>query len=340
MGKYRCAVFKEQGAPLEIEEREIPSPGRGEVLLKVQACGMCHSDCYVQYGAMGTVFPRVPGHEVAAVIEQTGEQVSERWQKGMRVGVGWYSGNCGNCDPCRRGNFNHCQEGKISGISYDGGYGEYMIASQHALASIPDELSATRAATLLCAGVTTFNSLRNSGVRAGDLVVVHGIGGLGHLGVQFAARMGCRTIAVARGEDKRALALQLGAHQYIDSTKEDAVKSIKEMGGAKVVLATATSSKAMSEIANCLGFDGTMVVLGADQEPLSISPLLLIANRATIRGWPSGAACDSEDTMRFSALTGVEPMIEVVSLDQVAEGYAKMMKGEARFRMVIQHQHN
>lgn len=288
---------------------------------------------------MGNSFPRVPGHEVAAVIAETGEQVADRWQKGMRVGVGWFGGNCGTCDPCRRGSSMLCSQGKISGISYDGGYGEYMVAPQSALASIPDDLSDVQAAPLLCAGVTTFNSLRNTGVRGGDVVVVHGIGGLGHLAVQFAAHMGCKTIAVSRGEEKRKLALQLGAHQYINSTDEDVVELVKKLGGAKVVLATVTNSKAMSDIAPVLGHDGVMVVLGVGEEPLKIPPLLLIGNRASVRGWPAGSSIDSEDTMRFSVLHKMEAMIETVSLDQVKEGYAKMMDGKARFRIVLKHEH-
>jgi len=337
MSKYRCAVFKEKGASLTIEERDIPTPGQGQVLLQVQACGLCHSDCFTQMGALGNSFPRAPGHEVAAVIAETGDGVHDRWQKGMRVGVGWFGGHCGACDPCRRGNAILCKQGQVCGIHYDGGYGEYMVAPQSALASIPDDLTDVQAGPLLCAGVTTFNSLRNSGVRGGDVVVVHGIGGLGHLAIQFAAHMGCKTIAVSRGDDKRDLALRLGAHQYINSEKENAVELVQQLGGARVLLATATNSQAMSEIAPVLGHDGVMVVLGAGHEPLSISPMLLISKRASVRGWPSGTSIDSEDTMHFSVLHKVEAMVETVSLDQVVEGYDKMMNNKARFRVVLQH---
>ena len=337
MSTYKCAAFLEKGGDLVVQEREIPSPKSGEVLIKVEACGMCHSDVFVKVGAMGNSFPRVPGHEVAGRISKVGDDVSDQWKEGTRVGVGWFGGCCYKCAECRRGNLVLCSKNLISGISYDGGYGEYMIAPESALALIPDDLDSVHAAPLLCAGVTTFNSLRNSGVRGGDNVVVLGIGGLGHLGVQFAAKMGCRTIAVSRGSDKKELAEKLGAHLYLDSTSTNVAEEVQKLGGAKVILATATNSKAVSEIANTLGFDGTLIVLAAESEPISVPPLLLITKRASVKGWPCGAASDSEDTLKFSSLNNVEAMVETVTLDNITEGYDKMLNNKARFRMVIKY---
>lgn len=336
MGKYRCAVFKEKMGDLVIEERDIPTPGNQQVLIKVEACGMCHSDVFVKVGAMGNSFPRVPGHEVAGVVESVGEGVDEDW-KGKRVGVGWFGGACFKCDNCRRGNFVLCSGHLVCGISYDGGYGEYMVAPLSALARIPDSLSSVDAAPLLCAGITTFNSLRNSGVRAGDNVVVLGIGGLGHLALQFSAKMGCNTIAVSSGDSKRDLAIKLGAHVYIDSSKQNAVEEITKLGGARVILATATNSKVISDLAPALGVDGTLVVLSAEPEPITISPLLLISKRCAVKGWPSGSSVESEDTMNFSALTNITPMVEETSLDNVGEAFGKMLQNKARFRMVIKY---
>jgi D-arabinose 1-dehydrogenase-like Zn-dependent alcohol dehydrogenase len=331
----RAVQVREPNAPLELVEREMPEPAPRQVRIKVEACGVCHSDCLVVEGTFpGVRYPAVPGHEVAGRIDKVGPEVTT-WRLGQRVGVGWFGGNCGTCPPCRRGDFISCRYLKVPGIHYDGGYADYMIAPIEALAAIPDELEAVAAAPLLCAGITTFNALRHSGARAGDLVAILGIGGLGHLGVQFAAKMGFYTVAIARGKDKEKLALELGAHRYIDSQAEDAASVLTELGGAKVILATATSAKAMTPLMDGLGIDGTLLVLGASPESIEVSPLHIIGERRGIRGWPSGTSIDSEDTLRFSALTGVAPMIETMPLAKAAEAYARMMSGKARFRMVL-----
>jgi D-arabinose 1-dehydrogenase-like Zn-dependent alcohol dehydrogenase len=331
----RAVQVREPNAPLELVERPLPEPAPRQVRIKVEACGVCHSDCLVVEGTFpGVRYPAVPGHEVAGRIDKVGPDVTT-WRVGQRVGVGWFGGNCGTCPPCRRGDFISCRYLKVPGIHYDGGYADYMIAPIEALAAIPDELEAVAAAPLLCAGITTFNALRHSGARAGDLVVILGIGGLGHLGVQFAAKMGFHTVAIARGKDKEKLALELGANRYIDSQAEDAASVLTELGGAKVILATATSAKAMTPLIDGLGIDGTLLVLGASSESIEVSPLHIIGERRGIRGWPSGTSIDSEDTLRFSALTGVAPMIETMPLAQAPEAYARMMSGKARFRMVL-----
>ena len=331
----RAVQVREPNAPLELVEREMPEPAPRQVRIKVEACGVCHSDCLVVEGTFpGVRYPAVPGHEVAGRIDKVGPEVTT-WRLGQRVGVGWFGGNCGTCPPCRRGDFISCRYLKVPGIHYDGGYADYMIAPIEALAAIPDELEAVAAAPLLCAGITTFNALRHSGARAGDLVAILGIGGLGHLGVQFAAKMGFHTVAIARGKDKEKLALELGAHRYIDSQAEDAASVLTELGGAKVILATATSAKAMTPLMDGLGIDGTLLVLGASPESIEVSPLHIIGERRGIRGWPSGTSIDSEDTLRFSALTGVAPMIETMPLTKAPEAYARMMSGKARFRMVL-----
>jgi D-arabinose 1-dehydrogenase-like Zn-dependent alcohol dehydrogenase len=331
----RAVQVREPNAPLELVEREMPEPAPRQVRIKVEACGVCHSDCLVVEGTFpGVRYPAVPGHEVAGRIDKVGPEVTT-WRLGQRVGVGWFGGNCGTCPPCRRGDFISCRYLKVPGIHYDGGYADYMIAPIEALAAIPDELEAVAAAPLLCAGITTFNALRHSGARAGDLVAILGIGGLGHLGVQFAAKMGFHTVAIARGKDKEKLALELGAHRYIDSQAEDAASVLTELGGAKVILATATSAKAMTPLIDGLGIDGTLLVLGASPESIEVSPLHIIGERRGIRGWPSGTSIDSEDTLRFSALTGVAPMIETMPLTKAPEAYARMMSGKARFRMVL-----
>jgi D-arabinose 1-dehydrogenase-like Zn-dependent alcohol dehydrogenase len=331
----RAVQVREPNAPLELVEREMPEPAPRQVRIKVEACGVCHSDCLVVEGTFpGVRYPAVPGHEVAGRIDKVGPEVTT-WRLGQRVGVGWFGGNCGTCPPCRRGDFISCRYLKVPGIHYDGGYADYMIAPIEALAAIPDELEAVAAAPLLCAGITTFNALRHSGARAGDLVAILGIGGLGHLGVQFAAKMGFYTVAIARRKDKEKLALELGAHRYIDSQAEDAASVLTELGGAKVILATATSAKAMTPLMDGLGIDGTLLVLGASPESIEVSPLHIIGERRGIRGWPSGTSIDSEDTLRFSALTGVAPMIETMPLAKAAEAYARMMSGKARFRMVL-----
>jgi D-arabinose 1-dehydrogenase-like Zn-dependent alcohol dehydrogenase len=289
-------------ATLEVVERDIPIPKQGQVRIKVQACGICHSDMFTVAGAFpGIDYPRVPGHEVVGIIDAVGADVPD-WKSGMRVGVGWHGGHCGHCDSCRRGDFITCSKGQIPGISYDGGYAEYMIAPFEALASIPDDLTSEDAAPLLCAGITTFNSLRHSGARSGDLVAVLGVGGLGHLGVQFASKMGFKTVAIARGADKGPLAKKLGADIYIDSTVQNAADELTKLGGAKVILATVTDAKSMSAVIAGLGIDGKLVVLGASGDPIEVSPLMLIGARRSIAGWPSGTASDSEDTLKFSAL--------------------------------------
>jgi D-arabinose 1-dehydrogenase-like Zn-dependent alcohol dehydrogenase len=331
----RAVQVREPNAPLELVEREMPEPAPRQVRIKVEACGVCHSDAFVVEGTFpGVHYPAVPGHEVAGHIDKAGPEVTT-WRVGQRVGVGWFGGNCGTCPPCRRGDFISCRYLKVPGIHYDGGYADYMIAPIEALAAIPGELEAVAAAPLLCAGITTFNALRHSGARAGDLVAILGIGGLGHLGVQFAAKMGFHTVAIARGKDKEKLALELGAHRYIDSQAEDAASVLTEFGGAKVILATATSAKAMTPLIDGLGIDGTLLVLGASPESIEVSPLHIIGERRGIRGWPSGTSIDSEDTLRFSALTGVAPMIETMPLTKAPEAYARMMSGKARFRMVL-----
>lgn len=331
----RVVQVAKANAPFELMERPMPEPGARQVRIKVEACGICYSDSYVVAGTLpGVHFPAVPGHEIAGRIDAVGPGMTT-WRVGQRVGVGWFGGNCGTCPRCRRGDFISCRNLKVPGVHYDGGYADYMIAPIEALASIPDELKAAAAAPLLCAGITTFNALRNSGARAGDLVAILGIGGLGHLGVQFAAKMGFHTVAIARGKDKEKLALELGAHLYLDSQAQDVAKELMALGGAKVVLATVTSGKAMTPLIDGLGVDGTLVVLGASPEPIEVNPFHIIGERRGVRGWPSGTSVDSEDTLRFSALTGVEAMIETYPLAKAAEGYARMMSGKARFRVVL-----
>jgi D-arabinose 1-dehydrogenase-like Zn-dependent alcohol dehydrogenase len=331
----RAVEVREPGAKLKVVEREVPEPGPGKVRIKVDACGICHSDSFTVEGHFpGISYPRVPGHEIAGRVDALGDGVTE-WQVGQRVGVGWHGGHCGVCVNCRRGDFITCVKGQVPGMAYDGGYADYMVAPHEALAAILDDLDALEAAPLLCAGITTYNSLRHSGAKAGDVVAILGIGGLGHLGVQFAAKMGFHTIAIARGPDKKALALRLGANRYIDSKAEDAAKALNELGGAKVILATVTSAKAMTPLIEGLGIDGKLLVVGASPEPIEVTPLQLIGKRRSVAGWPSGRAADSEDTMRFSALTGVKPMIETFPLDKAPEAYERMMSGDARFRVVL-----
>ena len=335
MTRMKAVQVTKPNAGLEIVERDIPEPKARQVRIKVQACGVCHSDMFTVVGAIPTIkYPRVPGHEVVGLIDAVGADVPD-WKQGMRVGVGWHGGHCGHCIRCRRGDFLTCVEGQIPGISYDGGYAEYMIAPFEALAAVPDDLKSEDAAPLLCAGITTFNSLRHSGASAGDLVAVLGVGGLGHLGVQFAAKMGFKTVAIARGEDKGPLAKKLGAHIYIDSTSQDAAKELTRLGGAKVILATVTDGKSMSSVVTGLGVDGKLLVLGASADPIEVSPLLLIGPRRSIAGWPSGTAPDSEDTLKFSVLSNVRPMIETFPLAKAAEAYQRMMSGKARFRVVL-----
>jgi alcohol dehydrogenase/propanol-preferring alcohol dehydrogenase len=336
MAKMRAAEVEAPKGKFRIVEREIPVPGRSQVRVKIQASGICHSDSMTKEGTWpGIRYPRVPGHEIAGVVDAVGEGVAA-WKVGDRVGVGWHGGHCGHCDACRRGQFVTCQvAGQIPGITFDGGHADCLVVSDAALARIPEGLSAADAAPLMCAGVTTFNSLRNAGARPGDLVAVLGIGGLGHLGVQFAAKSGFHTVAIARGKDKEELARKLGAHHYIDSDAQDPAQELARLGGAKVVLATATSSKAMTATIGGLGPDGVFIVLGAAHEPLGFSPIFLIGGRRAIKGWPSGSSIDSQDTMAFAALQGVRSMNELVPLERVAEGYERMISGAARFRVVL-----
>ena len=335
MTKMRAVQVSRPNGPFELVEREIPDPGAGAVRIKVEACGICHSDSLVKSGAMpGFKYPRVPGHEVVGTVDALGPGTTGVAQ-GQRVGVGWHGGYCGHCDACRRGDFFACRSGRITGLTHDGGYADYMIAHFSALALLPEGLSAIEAGPLVCAGVTTFNALRNSGARAGETVAILGIGGLGHLGVQFAAKMGFRTLAIARGSDKEALAKKLGAHQYIDSEKQDVAAALLKFGGAKVILATATNADAMTATLGGLAVHGKLLVLGAPHEPLKVPALILIGGRRSIMGWYSGTAIDSQDTLEFSLLAGVKAMTEVFPLERAAEAYERMMSGKARFRVVL-----
>ncbi len=332
----RCIQIARPNGPLEIVERDVPEPGAGLVRVRVEACGICHSDSLTKEGLWpGIRYPRIPGHEVAGTVDAVGAGVAG-WTVGQRVGVGWHGGQCGHCDPCRRGDFFGCQVAlQVTGITYDGGYAEYMIAPAEGLARIPDELSAVEAAPLMCAGVTTFNALRSSGARAGDVVAVLGVGGLGHLAVQFAAKMGFETVAIARGADKEALARQLGARHYVDSRAQDVAAELQKLGGAAVVLATVTDAKAMSAALGGLGICGRLMVLGAPHEPLEVPAFILIAGRRSVVGWYSGTSIDSQDTLAFSVLSGVRAMTEVFPLERASQGYERMMSGEARFRAVL-----
>jgi D-arabinose 1-dehydrogenase-like Zn-dependent alcohol dehydrogenase len=331
----KVAQVSAPGADFQIVEREIPEPGAGEVRIKVQACGVCHSDVLTKDGMWpGIQFPRVPGHEVAGIIDALGAGVSA-WKKRQRVGVGWHGGHDNTCRECRRGDFRNCRNLKISGISYDGGYQEYMVAPVEALAAIPDTLSDVEAAPLLCAGITTYNSLRHSGALPGDLVAVQGIGGLGHLGIQFAQKFGYQVAAIGRGSENAALAKKLGANVYIDSTSTNAADALQKLGGARAILATAPSSKAMSALVDGLGPNGKLIVVGAAFDPIEVTPVQLITGSRTIQGWSTGTAADSEDTLHFAGLTGVRPMIETYPLAKVNEAYARMMSGKAEFRVVL-----
>lgn len=331
----RVVQVPRPGGPFEIVERPIPEPAAGMVRVKVQACGVCHSDSYAKEGLFpGIQYPRVPGHEIVGLVDAVGSGVME-WKGGERVGLGWNGGYCGYCNNCRRGNFFACQTGTyITGITTDGGYADYTIARPEALARMPEGLSAADAAPLMCAGVTTFNSLRNSGARPGELVAVLGLGGLGHLGVQFAAKMGFKTVAIARGKDKESLAKTLGAWRYIDSQAQDPAAELQALGGAKVILATVTVGDAMAAVVGGLGVNGTMIVVGAAQS-LTVSPVQLLRACSSIKGWYSGTSIDSEDTVAFSVLSGVRSMNEVLPIERVTEAYERMMSGKARFRVVL-----
>jgi D-arabinose 1-dehydrogenase-like Zn-dependent alcohol dehydrogenase len=334
MATMRVVQVPRPKADFEIVERPIPEPGPGAVRIKVHACGICHSDVMVKEGLWpGVQYPRVPGHEVAGVIDKVGAGVPG-WAVGQHVGVGWHGGYCGHCDHCRRGDHFACVTGQVTGISFDGGYGEYMVAPASAVALRPSELPAGDAAPLLCAGVTTFNALRNSGARPGDVVAVLGIGGLGHLGVQYARKMGFHTVAIARGKDKEELARQLGAAMYIDNQTQDPAAELQKLGGAMVILATATSGEAMSAVQGGLAIKGTLLIVGA-VESMQISPIFLLSGSRSIKGWNSGTSIDSQDALTFSARTGVKSMNETFPLERAAEGYARMMSGKARFRVVL-----
>jgi len=331
----KVAQISKPGAGFEVVEREIPEPGAGQVRINVQACGVCHSDALTVEGAWpGIQYPRVPGHEVAGIIDEVGEGVSV-WTKGQRVGVGWHGGHDNTCRECRRGDFRNCRNQKIAGVSYDGGYEQYMVAPVEALVSIPESLNDAEAAPLLCAGITTYNALRHSGAFPGDLVAVQGIGGLGHLGVQFANKFGYKVVAIGRGPRDAALAKKLGASVYIDSKATNAAEELQKLGGAKVILATAPDSKAMSELIDGLGPNGKLIVVGATFDPIEVTPIQLIGGSKSIQGWAAGTPADSEDTLRFAELNGVRPMIETYPLEQAAEAYARMLSGKAEFRVVL-----
>jgi len=331
----KVAQISKPGGDFEIVEREIPEPGPGHVRIKVRACGVCHSDVLTKEGAWpGIEYPRIPGHEVAGVIDALGDGVFG-WKKGQRVGVGWHGGQDNTCRECRRGDFGHCQNLKVAGISYDGGYQEYMLAPVEALAAIPDGLNDVEAAPLLCAGITTYNALRHSGALPGDLVAVQGIGGLGHLGVQFAQKFGYKVAAIGRGSENASLAKKLGATLYIDSQATDAAQELQKLGGAQVILATAPSSKAMSALIDGLSPNGKLMVIGASSDPIEVTPLQLILKTRTIQGWASGTAADSEDTLHFAELSGVRPMTETYPLERAGEAYARMLSGKAQFRVVL-----
>jgi len=335
MANNLAAQVSKAGGEFELVEREIVAPGPAEVRIKVQACGICFSDHLVKDGLWpGLAFPRVPGHEVVGVVDETGTGVTE-WKKGDRVGVGWHGGHCFVCASCRRGDFVTCEREQITGITRDGGYQQYMIARHEAVALLPDGIDWAEAGPLLCAGITTFNALRNSGARAGDLVAVQGIGGLGHLGVQYAAKSGYRVVGIGRGPENAALAKKLGAFAYIDSKATKAADELQKLGGAKVILTTAPNAKAMAEVVDGLGVGGKLVIVGAPFEPMEVSALSLIMRRRAIQGWPSGTAMDSQETLQFSAFSGVRPMIEKFPLRQVKEAYERMASGHAEFRVVL-----
>jgi 2-desacetyl-2-hydroxyethyl bacteriochlorophyllide A dehydrogenase len=333
--KMKAAQISKAGGDWELVERDVPEPGPGQVRVKVEACGICHSDALVKEGLWpGLQYPRVPGHEIAGRVDAVGANVTS-WAIGQRVGVGWHGGHCFVCEQCRRGDFAMCVNRKVTGIDFDGGYASHVIVPATALAAIPDDLPAEEAGPFMCAGVTVFNALRNSGARAGEVVAVHGIGGLGHLGVQYARRMGFNTVAINRGSDKEDLARQLGAHSYIDATAKDVVAELQKLGGASVILATAPNAQAISGLVDGLAPNGKLVVPAAPSEPLSINVFSLIMKRSSVAGWYSGTAKDSQDTLEFSALSGVHPMIEKYPLDKVAEAYEQMHSGKVRFRVVL-----
>ena len=333
--KMKAAQISKPGGDWELVEREIPEPGSGQVRVKVEACGICHSDVLVKEGIWpGLQYPRVPGHEIAGHVDAVGGNVTG-WSEGQRVGVGWHGGHCFVCEQCRRGDFAMCVNRKITGLDFDGGYAEYMIVGAEVVAAIPEDLPAEEAGPFMCAGVTVFNALRNSGARAGEVVAVHGIGGLGHLGVQYARRMGFKTVAVGRGKDKEELATRLGAHHYIDTDATNGATELQKLGGARLILATAPSGKAISALIEGLSANGQVIIPAAPQDPLSLNAFSLISGKRSVAGAYSGTAKDSQDTLEFSALTGVHPMIEKYPLSRVAEAYEQMNSGKVRFRVVL-----
>lgn len=335
MPRMTAVQLRSPGAPFEVVTREIPEPRENQVPIRVQACGICHSDAFVKEGHWpGLQYPRVTGHEIAGMIDEVGAHVTT-WKKGQRVGVGWHGGHCGQCALCRRGDFMGCRSFQVTGLEEDGGYAQYMLARQEAVAAIPDALTPMDAAPILCAGVTTFNSLRHSGAQAGDLVAVQGLGGLGHLGIQFASKMGFHAVAIGRGKDKESLALKLGAARYLDTNTVNVAQELTSLGGASVILATAPDSKAMSSLIDGLGIGGQLLVVGASADPINVTPVQLIMGRRCVRGWPSGTARDSEDTLNFCAMTGIRPMVETLPLEQAGAGYERMWSGKARFRVVL-----
>jgi D-arabinose 1-dehydrogenase-like Zn-dependent alcohol dehydrogenase len=335
MARMRAMVVRESGGDFELEEREVPQPGDGEALVRVHACGVCHSDSFAKEGGYpGMSYPRVPGHEIAGEIAGLGDHV-KGWKVGQRVGVGWFGGNCGYCEWCRRGSLIDCENMGIPGVTMDGGYADYVVVRASALASMPDDMGFEEAAPLLCAGITTFNALRTSGAPAGGRVAVLGVGGLGHLGIQFAAKLGFETVAIARGTAKEQLARGLGAHHYVDSTAGDPAQALLTLGGVDLILSTVTSSEAMAAVFGALRPHGTLLVVGADMAPIEVPAAAFIAGATGLRGHASGTSRDSEDTLSFSALQGVKAMIETLALEQAGEAYAKMMSGNARFRMVL-----
>jgi D-arabinose 1-dehydrogenase-like Zn-dependent alcohol dehydrogenase len=335
MAPMKAAQIAKAGADFEIVDREIPKPGAAQVRIKVQACGVCHSDVFTKEGYWpGIQYPRVPGHEVVGIIDELGDGVSE-WKKGQRIGVGWHGGHDNTCLSCRRGDFRNCRNLKIPGISYDGGYEQYMVAPVEALTTMPEGLSDVEAAPLLCAGITTYNALRHSGALPGDLVAVLGIGGLGHLGIQFANKFGYKVAAVGRGSESAALARKLGASVYIDNKLTNPAEELQKMGGAQVILGTAPSSKSMTDVIDGLAPNGKLMVVGVESEPIQVTPVQLVNGSRNIQGWASGTPADAEDTLRFAELTGVRPMIETYPLEKAGEAYARMMSGKAQFRVVL-----
>jgi D-arabinose 1-dehydrogenase-like Zn-dependent alcohol dehydrogenase len=335
LAPMKAAQIPRAGADFEIVEREIPKPGAAQVRVKVQACGVCHSDVFTKEGYWpGIQYPRVPGHEVVGIIDELGDGVSE-WKKGQRIGVGWHGGHDNTCLSCRRGDFRNCRNLKIPGISYDGGYEQYMVAPVEALTTMPNGLSDVEAAPLLCAGITTYNALRHSGALPGDLVAVLGIGGLGHLGIQFAAKFGYKVAAVGRGSESAALAKKLGASVYIDNKVTNPAEELQKMGGAQVILGTAPSSKSMTDVIDGLAPNGKLMVVGVESEPIQVTPVQLVNGSRNIQGWASGTPADAEDTLCFAELTGVRPMIETYALEKAGEAYARMMSGKAQFRVVL-----